>query len=107
MRKMKAADGKMRKTDVADTEQILRLIQTILSQCVEPFKLWLAQVGNERLDETVDPELSIDRAIENYRHLGYGENWINQRIRSIEVRKGLTDEWDKSGIKQENLQSVN
>ena len=98
--KMEAADGKMRKTDVADTEQILRLIQTIPSKRAEPFKLWLAQVGNERIDEAVDPELSIDRAIQNYRRLGYGENWINQRIRSIEVRKGLTDEWDKSGIKQ-------
>ena len=98
--KMEAADGKMRKTDVADTEQILRLIQTIPSKRAEPFKLWLAQVGNERIDEAVDPELSIDRAIQNYRRLGYGENWINQRIRSIEVRKGLTDEWDKSGIKK-------
>ena len=98
--KMEAADGKMRKTDVADTEQVLRLIQAIPSQRAEPFKLWLAQVGNERIDETVDPELSIDRAIQNYRRLGYGENWINQRLRSIEVRKGLTDEWDKSGIKQ-------
>jgi hypothetical protein len=98
--KMEAADGKMRKTDVADTEQILRLIQTIPSKRAEPFKLWLAQVGNERIDEAVDPELSIDRAIQNYRRLGYGEHWINQRIRSIEVRKGLTDEWDKSGIKQ-------
>ncbi len=98
--KMKAADGKKYLTDVADTEQILRLIQSIPSKRAEPFKLWLAQVGRERLDETVDPELSIDRAIQNYRRLGYGENWINQRIKSIEVRKALTDEWDKAGVGQ-------
>lgn len=98
--KLVAADGKRYKTDVADTEQILRLIQTIPSKRAEPFKLWLAQVGSERLDETVDPELSIDRAIQNYRRLGYSENWINQRIKSIEVRKGLTDEWDKAGVQQ-------
>jgi hypothetical protein len=98
--KMKAADGKFYKTDVADTEQILRLIQSIPSKKAEPFKLWLAQVGSERLDETVDPELSIDRAIQSYRRLGYSENWINQRIKSIEVRKALTDEWDKSGVQQ-------
>lgn len=96
--KMRAADGKLRLTDVADTGQILRLIQSIPSKRAEPFKLWLAQVGSERLDETVDPELSIDRAIQNYRRLGYSENWINQRIKSIEVRKALTDEWDKSGV---------
>jgi hypothetical protein len=96
--KMRAADGKLRLTDVADTEQILRLIQSIPSKRAEPFKLWLAQVGSERLDETVDPELSIERAIQNYRRLGYSENWINQRIKSIEVRKLLTDEWDKSGV---------
>ena len=98
--KLIAADGKRYKTDVADTEQILRLIQSIPSKRAEPFKLWLAQVGSERLDETVDPELSIDRAIQNYRHLGYSENWINQRIKAIEVRKALTDEWDKSGVQQ-------
>jgi hypothetical protein len=98
--KMKAADGKNYKTDVADTEQILRLIQSIPSKRAEPFKLWLAKVGNERIDETIDPELSIDRAIQNYRRLGYSENWINQRIKSIEVRKGLTDEWDKSGVEK-------
>jgi len=98
--KMLAPDGKMRDTDVADTEQVLRLIQSIPSKKAEPFKLWLARVGSERLDETVDPELSIDRAIQNYRRLGYSENWINQRIKSIEVRKSLTDEWDKSGVKQ-------
>lgn len=98
--KMKAADGKNYLTDVADNEQILRLIQSIPSKRAEPFKLWLAKVGSERLDETVDPELSIDRAIQNYRHLGYSENWINQRIKSIEVRKALTDEWDKAGVRQ-------
>ena len=98
--KMRAPDGKQRLTDVVDTEQILRLIQSIPSKKVEPFKRWLAQVGSERLDETVDPELSIERAIQNYRHLGYSENWINQRIKSIEVRKALTDEWDKAGVQQ-------
>jgi len=98
--KMAAADGKKYLTDVADTEQILRLIQSIPSKRAEPFKLWLAQVGSERLDETVDPELSIDRAIQNYRRLGYSENWINQRIKSIEVRKALTDEWDKAGVQR-------
>jgi len=98
--KMLAPDGKMRLTDVADAEQILRLIQSIPSKKAEPFKLWLARVGRERIDETIDPELSIDRAIQNYRRLGYSENWINQRIKSIEVRKGLTDEWDKSGVQK-------
>jgi len=98
--KMIAHDGKMRSTDVLDSEQILRLIQSIPSKKAEPFKLWLAKVGNERIDETMDPELSIDRAIQNYRRLGYSENWINQRIKSIEVRKALTDEWDNAGVKQ-------
>ena len=98
--KMQAKDGKMRLTDVADTEQLLRLIQSIPSPKAEPFKQWLAKVGSERLDETADPELSIDRAIQNYRRLGYSENWINQRIKSIEVRKSLTDEWDDSGVKR-------
>ena len=98
--KLEAADGKKYLTDVADTEQVLRLIQSIPSKKAEPFKLWLAKVGNERIDETINPELSIDRAIQNYRRLGYSENWINQRIKSIEVRKALTDEWDKSGVKQ-------
>ena len=98
--KMIAPDGKMRLTDVADTEQILRLIQSVPSKKAEPFKMWLARVGRERIDEATDPELSIDRAIQNYRLLGYSENWINQRIKSIEVRKALTDEWDKSGVKR-------
>lgn len=98
--KLQANDGKMRLTDVADTEQLLRVIQSVPSSKAEPFKLWLAQVGRERLDETVDPELSIDRAIQNYRRLGYSENWINQRIKSIEVRKALTDEWDKAGVQR-------
>jgi hypothetical protein len=98
--KMLAPDGKMRLTDVADIEQLFRLIQSIPSKKAEPFKLWLAKVGSERIDETIDPELSIDRAIMNYRRLGYSESWINQRIKSIEVRKALTDEWDKAGVKQ-------
>ncbi|MDR2341501.1 MAG: Bro-N domain-containing protein [Campylobacteraceae bacterium] len=98
--KMKSEDGKMRLTDVADTEQVLRLIQSIPSKKAEPFKLWLAKVGNERIDETIDPEISIERAINSYRRLGYSGNWINQRIKSIEVRKALTDEWDKSRVKQ-------
>jgi hypothetical protein len=96
--KMVAYDGKMRLTDVADSEQLLRIIQSVPSKKAEPFKMWLAKVGSERLDETVDPELSIDRAVQNYRRLGYSENWINQRIKSIEVRKALTDEWDRSGV---------
>ncbi|MCL1825588.1 MAG: Bro-N domain-containing protein [Betaproteobacteria bacterium] len=99
--KLEAADGKKYLTDVADTEQILRLIQSVPSKKAEPFKLWLAKVGNERIDETIDPELSINRAIQNYRHLGYSENWINQRIKSIEVRKALSDEWNKSGVRRE------
>ncbi|MCL2018704.1 MAG: Bro-N domain-containing protein [Oscillospiraceae bacterium] len=98
--KMEAADGKMYLTDVADTEQVLRLIQSIPSKKAEPFKMWLARVGNERIDEIVDPEQSIDRAIHNYRRLGYSENWINQRIKSIEVRKALTDEWEASGVRE-------
>ena len=98
--KMKAADGKMRLTDVADTEQIFRLIQSIPSPKAEPFKLWLAKVGQERLDEMQDPELSIDRALEQYMELGYSQNWINQRLKSIEVRKELTDEWKSRGIKE-------
>ena len=97
--KLEAADGKKYLTDVADTEQILRLIQSVPSKKAEPFKMWLAKVGNERINEMIDPELSIDRAVANYRRLGYSENWINQRVKSIEVRKTLTDEWDKAGVK--------
>ena len=98
--KMKSSDGKFYKTDVMDTEQVLRLVQSIPGKKAEPFKLWLARVGSERIDETLDPELSIDRAIQGYRRLGYSENWINQRVKAIEVRNALTDEWDKSGVKQ-------
>ena len=96
--KMQAHDGKMRMTDVLDTEQLLRLIQSIPSKKAEPFKLWLAQVGTERLDEIADPEKAIDRAFETYLKKGYSERWINQRIKSMEVRKGLTDEFKRAGI---------
>ncbi|NBY30914.1 MAG: hypothetical protein EBQ67_08885 [Sphingobacteriia bacterium] len=98
--KMQSADGKFYKTDVADAEQLFRLIQSIPSPKAEPFKLWLAQVGAERLDEMQDPELSIDRALEQYLKLGYSENWVNQRLKSIEIRKELTDEWKKRGLKE-------
>ena len=98
--KMTAADGKKRLTDVADTKQLLRLIQSIPSKKAEPFKMWLAQVGSERLDETADPELAINRALLTYRKKGYSDEWINQRLKSIEIRKALTDEWDKGGITQ-------
>lgn len=98
--KMSAADGKMRLTDVADTEQLFRLIQSIPSPKAEPFKLWLAQLARERLDEMSDPEQSIDRALKQYLALGYSENWINQRLKSIEIRKELTDEWKRLGIKE-------
>ena len=98
--KMKSADGKYYKTDVADTEQLFRLIQSISSPRAEPFKLWLAQIASERLDEMQDPEQSIDRALEGYLQLGYSENWINQRLKSIEIRKELTDEWKKHGLKE-------
>ncbi len=98
--KMIAEDGKLRITDVADTEQLFRLIQSIPSPKAEPFKLWLAKVAAERLDEMQDPELSIDRALEQYLKLGYSENWINQRLKSIEIRKELTDEWKKRGLKE-------
>jgi len=98
--KMEAIDGKMRLTDVATTEQLLRLIQSIPSKKAEPFKLWLAKIGSERLDEMQDPELSIDRALQQYLNLGYSENWINQRLKSIEIRKELTDEWKRVGLKQ-------
>jgi hypothetical protein len=98
--KMLAKDGKMRQTDVADTEQLFRLIQSIPSPKAEPFKMWLAQIAAERLDELQDPELTIDRALEQYLQLGYSENWINQRLKSIEVRKELTDEWKARGLKE-------
>jgi len=98
--KIEAEDGKMRLTDVATTEQLLRLIQSIPSKKAEPFKLWLAKIGSERLDEMQDPEISIDRALKQYLNLGYSENWINQRLKSIEIRKELTDEWKRLGLKE-------
>ena len=98
--KMEAEDGKMRLTDIADTEQLFRLIQSIPSPKAEPFKLWLARIATERLDELQDPELTIDRALEQYLQLGYSENWINQRLKSIEIRKELTDEWKNRGLKE-------
>ncbi len=101
--KMRAADGKMRLTDVADTEQLFRLIQSVPSPKAEPFKLWLAQVARERLDQIQDPELSIEQAMKDYKRLGYSDNWINQRLKSIEIRKELTDEWKKRGL-QEGVQ---
>ena len=91
--KMPAIDGKMRLTDVADTEQLLRLIQSVPSPKAEPFKQWLAKVGSERLDQIQDPELGIQQALQDYRRLGYSDDWINQRLKSIEIRKELTDEW--------------
>ena len=98
--KMQSVDGKFYLTDVADTEQLFRLIQSIPSPKAEPFKLWLAQIAAERLDEMQDPELTIDRALEQYQQLGYSENWINQRLKSIEIRKELTDEWKNRGLKE-------
>jgi len=98
--KMLAPDGKMRKTDVAETEQLFRLIQSIPSPKAEPFKLWLAQIAAEHIDEIQNPELTIDRALKQYLQLGYSENWINQRLKSIEIRKELTDEWKKRGLKE-------
>jgi len=97
--KMKSPDGKMRLTDVADSEQLLRLIQSIPSKKAEPFKLWLARIGRERLDQLQDPELSIQQALRDYKRLGYSDNWINQRLKSIEIRKDLTDQWDQHGVK--------
>jgi len=102
--KMMSSDGKYYKTDVADTEQLLRLIQSIPSKKAEPFKMWLARVGRERIDETEDPELTIGRAMRTYLHKGYSEDWINQRLKTIEVRKQLTDEWNRVGVsKQEDF----
>jgi hypothetical protein len=98
--KMTALDGKQRMTDVADTEQLLRIIQSIPSPKAEPFKLWLAQVGRERIEETIDPELTIERALETYLKKGYSREWINQRLQAIQVRKELTDEWDTRGVQK-------
>lgn len=98
--KMLSADGKRYKTDVADTEQLLRIVQAIPSPKAEPFKLWLAQVGRERIEETIDPELTIDRALETYLKKGYTREWINQRLQAIQVRKELTDEWDARGVQK-------
>jgi len=98
--KMAAADGKMRLTDVADTETLLRLIQSIPSPNAEPFKLWLARVGYERLEETSDPEIAINRALKTYLQKGYSPEWVNQRLKSIEIRKALTDEWENRGVKE-------
>jgi prophage antirepressor-like protein len=98
--KMRAPDGKMRLTDALDTEQLFRLIQSIPSPKAEPFKLWLAQIAKERLDELQDPELTIDRAMMQYKQLGYSDSWINQRLKSIEIRKDLTDEWRKHGLEE-------
>ena len=101
--KMQAADGKFYKTDCMTTEQLFRLIQSVPSPKAEPFKLWMAQVARERLDEIKDPEISINRALFNYRQLGYSESWINQRLKSMEIRKDLTDEWKKHGL-QDGIQ---
>lgn len=98
--KLRAADGKMRLTDVADTEQLFRIIQSVPSPKAEPFKQWMARVASDRIDQMQDPELSIDQAIIDYKRLGYSDNWINQRIRSIEVRKELTDEWKRGGVEE-------
>jgi len=98
--KMRAADGKMRFTDIADTEQLFRLIQSVPSPKAEPFKQWMAKVASERLDQMQDPELSIEQAMMDYKRMGYSDNWINQRLKSIEIRKDLTDEWKKHGLKE-------
>ena len=100
--KLQSPDGKQRLTDVADAEQVLRLIQSVPSKKAEPFKQWLAQVGAERIRQMQDPERSIEQMVKDYRRLGYSENWINQRIKTIEIRKGLTDEWKRSGVSEES-----
>ena len=100
--KLPASDGKSYLTDVADTEQVFRLIQSVPSKKAEPFKLWLAALGQERMNQLQDPELSIEQAIKDYRRLGYSEDWINHRIKTIEIRKGLTDEWQRGGMKEEH-----
>ncbi len=104
--KMMAADGKMRLTDIADQEQLFRLIQSIPSPKAEPFKQWMAQIASERIDEMQDPELAMDRAIIHYKNLGYNDAWINQRLRSIEVRKELTDEWKRTGVTNQQYASL-
>ncbi len=101
--KMRAADGKMRMTDVADSEQLFRLIQSIPSPKAEPFKQWMAMVASQRLNQIQDPELSIKQALQDYKRMGYSDNWINQRLKSIEVRKALTDEWQRGGITEKKL----
>jgi hypothetical protein len=100
--KLLAPDGKMRETDVASTKTVLRLIQSIPSKKAEPFKLWLAEVGNDRINESQDPELAIDRAMISYRNLGYSEEWINTRLQSVQFRKELTDEWKRSGVREDS-----
>lgn len=100
--KLPSSDGKSYLTDVADTEQVFRLIQSVPSKKAEPFKLWLAALGRERMNQLQDPELSIEQAIKDYRRLGYSEDWINQRIKTIEIRKGLTDEWQRGGMKEDH-----
>lgn len=104
--KLPAADGKMRMTDVADMEQLFRLIQSIPSPKAEPFKRWMAQVASTRIDQMQDPELSVNQAVEDYKRLGYSDAWINQRLKSIEVRKLLTDEWKRGGITESNLYAI-
>ena len=99
--KMKSSDGKFYLTDVGDTEQVLRLVQSVPSKKAEPFKAWLAKVGNERIEETEDPELAFDRAMKTYMQKGYSKEWVNQRLKTIEIRKELTDEWNRSGVKKE------
>jgi hypothetical protein len=105
--KMQAGDGKFYLTDVADTEQLLRFIQSIPSPKAEPFKQWLAKTGYERIEESQDPEKTIDRAMESYLNLGYSKEWINQRLKSIEIRKDLTDEWEKRGVKSNYKRNIN
>ncbi len=100
--KMLAADGKMRLTDVGDTEQVLRLVQSIPSKNAEPFKVWLAKIGYQRIEETQDPELAFDRAMKTYLNKGYSKEWVNQRLKTIEVRKELTDEWNRAGVEKES-----
>jgi hypothetical protein len=103
---MQSADGKYYKTDVVSTEQLFRLIQTIPSPKAEPFKLWIAQVAKERLDQIQDPELSIEQDMMDYKRLGYSDNWINQRLKSIEIRKDLTNEWKSRGLEEKRVKSL-